>query len=270
MAIVRRQVGLGARYPGSPGHEALTRILAACLKQHADRFLRQDFHITFGGRRVRCANLIGCFAGRSPGAPLLLGTHFDTRLTADREESPARRDRPIPGANDGGSGTAVLLRLLPRLRAVRPERDIQVVFFDAEDVGEIAGLPFALGARIFAARPPLPLPGEALILDMVGGKGMRLTPDAHILRHPPSLALTRRVIGIGRLAGYPCFTRAGGERFIISDHYPLLKAGIASCLLIDLDYPSWHRLDDLPAAMAGESMAMVEAVLWRYLSGCRG
>lgn len=273
MEIVRRQVALGPRFPGSPGHRTLRRGLTACLRRYADRFLRQDFYITLQGRRVRCTNLVGVFAGRLPGAGLLLGTHFDTRLTADRELRPERRCRPIPGANDGGSGTAVLLHLLPRLRRLRAaglERNLLVVFFDAEDVGEISGLPFALGARIFVARPPLALPAEVLILDMVGGRDMKLTPDAHMFGHPPSQALSRRVMEVGRLAGYPGFVHAGGERPIISDQHPFLTAGTASCLLIDLDYPAWHTLADLPGAMSEESMAMIEEVLWRYLSKQRG
>jgi glutaminyl-peptide cyclotransferase len=273
--IVRWQVGLGPRYPGSRGHAELRGVLAACLERYANRVIRQDFHITLRGRRVRCTNLIGLFAGSRKSGSLLLGSHFDTRLTADREECPEHRGRPIPGANDGGSGTAVLLRLLPRLRRLRSaglEHDLLVVFFDAEDVGDIDGLPFALGARVFTARPPLPLPAKTLILDMVGGRDLKLDLDAHIYGHPPSLALTRRVLAVGRGLGlgHSCFTRTGGARFIVSDQFPFLTRGVASCLLIDLDYPAWHTLGDLPGALSEASLVTIEAVLWRYLSGWGG
>ena len=42
---------------------------------------------------------------------LLLGAHWDSRPWADQDPNPAARSRPVPGANDGASGVAVLLVL---------------------------------------------------------------------------------------------------------------------------------------------------------------
>ena len=39
----------------------------------------------------------------------LLATHFDTRPWADEEQDPAAHALPVPGANDGTSGTAAPL-----------------------------------------------------------------------------------------------------------------------------------------------------------------
>jgi len=231
--------------------------------------VRQEFSVDLPGRRAACTNLIGSFPGsrgcRSPRNALLLGSHFDTRPQADREAEPARRRRPIPGANDGGSGTAVLLHLLPFLAEGRHERDVTVVFFDAEDVGDIGGNPFALGARRFVEEAPVELPREAIVLDMVGGRGLRLDVDAHILHHPPSLELTRRLFGLGQGVGAEAFGAWEKLRYIISDQYPFMAAGVAACLLIDLDYPQWHTQEDLPEAMAAESLATVAGVLRRFL-----
>jgi hypothetical protein len=201
---------------------------------------------------------------------VLLGTHFDTRLQADRESNAAKRRRPIPGANDGGSGTAILWRLLPLLSAGAHEPAVTVAFFDAEDVGDIAGNPFALGARRLVEEQPVPLPDEAVILDLVGGADLRLDVDAHILHHRPSLALTRRIFALGngidqRVFGWDGRGPAEKMRYIISDQYPFMLAGVASCLLIDLDYPPWHTQGDRPEAMSGESLAMVAEALERYL-----
>ncbi len=281
--IVRRQVSLGSRYPGSRAHASLINILIDELRSHADRVWRQDFSVTLRGRKADCANLIGLFKarrlkaeGRRPQVPvdsgpgvLLLGTHFDTRLTADRQSGPEKREVPIPGANDGGSGTAVLIYLLRFLRASSLSRDVMVVFFDAEDVGDIDGYPFSLGARLFV-RDPMPfLPEEVLVLDMVGGKNMILDRDAHALTHPPSLRFTETIFKLGRDLDFAPFKKGKANRlkYIVCDHHPFLAMGVPSCILIDLDYPEWHTHQDLPEAMSEASLFMTAEVLKQYLSG---
>ncbi len=277
LELVRFQVGLGPRCPGSEAHRGLVRELGRRLEEQAAEVHRQDFAVRLPGGPVQCANLTGVFrpareAGRRkvrPGA-LLLGTHFDTRLIADREPDPSQRSRPIPGANDGGSGTAILLSLLPELARLAASgelaREVRVVFFDAEDVGGIGGQPFARGAWSYARQPPLPPPEEAVVLDMVGGSGLELDVDAQALQHRPSLELTRRVFSAGRQVDGAVF-RAAKWKQIISDHYPFLRRGIASCLLADLDYPEWHTQADLPAAMSERSLATIAAALMRFLQG---
>lgn len=275
---VRRQVALGPRVPGSRAHGQLCAQLGEQLERYAARVVRQRFPVALPGGTVECTNLAGVFPAsgerRGGAAGLLIGTHYDTRLRADRESDPDRRDRPIPGANDGGSGTAVLLQLLPFLAQTPHEREVTVVFFDAEDVGDISGNPFSLGAQRFVEGAPVELPVEAVILDMVGGRALSLDVDAHILHHPPSLGLTYRLFSLGQALELPAFGPGApwGRalprdklRYIISDQYPFMVAGIAACLLIDLDYPQWHTQEDLPAAMAPESLATIAAVLRRFL-----
>jgi Peptidase family M28 len=274
LGLVRRQVGLGPRCPGSDAHRLLARELGLRLEEHAAEVHRQLFSVRLPGGTAECANLTGVFRP-SPGptaagrlAPLLVGTHFDTRLIADREPDPALRTRPIPGANDGGSGTAILLSLLPELERLAAagglDREVRVVFFDAEDVGGIAGHPFSLGAWRYAREPPLPPPGEVLILDMVGGRNLELDVDVQVLGHQPSLELTRRVFTAGRGVDGEVF-RGGKWKQIICDHYPFLRTGIPTCLLIDLDYPEWHTQSDLPEAMSERSLATISAAVMRFL-----
>jgi glutaminyl-peptide cyclotransferase len=274
LRCVSWQVTLGPRFPGAPGHADLVAELGRRLEAHAAAVVRQEFSVLLPRGEQVCTNLIGNFPGRSGArggrAPaVLLGTHFDTRLQADRENDPALRRRPIPGANDGGSGTAVLLHLLPLLAERRHEGEVTVVFFDAEDVGDIAGNPFALGARRLVEQKPVPLPQAAVVLDMIGGHDLRLDLDAHILDHPPSLALTARLFALGAGLDARPFAAASAPgrklRWIVSDQYPFLVAGVASCLLIDLDYPQWHTAQDGPEAVSGRSLATIAGVLRRYL-----
>ena len=55
-------------------------------------------------------------------------------------------------------------------------------------------------------------------------------------------------------------------KYIVSDHYPFVRSGVASCILIDIDYPQWHTQDDLPGALSPESLGITEEALKLFLS----
>ncbi len=197
----------------------------------------------FRGSILACRNVIGVFraAGTAAGPSVLLGTHYDTRIRADRERDASRRETPIPGANDGGSGTAVFLHMLPRLERRELSGDVAVAFLDAEDLGNIAGKEFALGAEWLAGHPLKDfVPAEVVALDMVGGADMVLDIDAHILGHQPSRRLTTEIFRIGTERGWEPFVRDKKDRlkYIVSDHTPFIRRGTPACILIDIDYPA--------------------------------
>jgi len=270
---VEEQVALGPRVPGSEAHRALGRMLAGRLEEHGAEVRQQEFGVDFRGKRLECRNIVGVFrADRPTEGPLLLGTHYDCRFRADRERDPSRRDQPIPGANDGGSGTAVLQHMLPGLAAGERARDVAVAFLDAEDLGNIDGKDFALGAEWLAANPLDGLsPSEVIVLDMVGGRNLILDVDAHILGWLPSRRLTSEIFRLGMERGWRPFVQDKEERlkYIISDHAPFGRRGIPACILIDIDYPQWHTQGDLPDAMSAESLGIIEAALWLFLEGPR-
>ncbi len=273
LPLVERQVALGPRVPGSAAHDELSRQLEQELRRRTRTVLLQEFRAGFHGSTVACRNLIGVFPARDGDAsrpPVLIGAHYDTRPQADREPREELRGSPIPGANDGGSGTAVLLHMVDWLAEAELDREVAVAFLDAEDLGDIDGNPFSLGAEQLAARTPpgMGAPGAVIVLDMVGGRGMRLDIDAHSLRHAPSHLLTSELFGVGRELGLEPFVAGKPNRvkWIISDQWAFLRRGVPACLLIDIDYPQWHTQSDLPDAMCEESLAAIEAVLRSWLS----
>jgi hypothetical protein len=278
LRLVEEQVALGPRVPGTEEHDRLGKALAECLRACTPEVTVQEFPVPFRGKNLSCANVIGVFRAKegtpaAGSAPILLGTHYDTRPRADRETERVRRETPIPGANDGGSGTAVLLHMLGWLARRELTRDVVVVFFDAEDLGGIDGKEYSIGAEFYAENPPPGLsPAEVIVLDMVGGAGMVFDIDAHILRHPPSRTLTSAVFRAGASRGFPPFVSDKPHRlkYIVSDHRPFATRGIASCILIDIDYPQWHTGGDLPAALSAASLGITEAALSLYLSRFRG
>jgi glutaminyl-peptide cyclotransferase len=272
LCIVKEQVSLGPRVPGSKAHAALAGMLMERTRLSSAEVILQDFPVAFRGSTLSCRNIIGVFrakTGQCRQPPLLLGTHYDTRVRADREGDPTRQERPIPGANDGGSGTAVLLHLLPWLAARENDRDVVVAFFDAEDLGNIDGKDFSLGAAWCAEHPVAGLePAEVVVLDMVGGRDMILDIDAGAFTHLPSRRLTAELFRIGSDQQWQPFTRDKPNRVkhIISDHYPFACGGTASCILIDIDYPQWHTLRDTPEALSASSLGIIEAVLQLFLA----
>ena len=273
MRLVEEQVALGPRAPGTAAHQRCADILQERLRMHASQVIIQRFNVAFRGEQVSCTNIVGIFRSAHPAGPVLpsvlLGSHYDTRVRADREKNLERRKLPIPGANDGGSGTAVLLHILPRLAAGELSRDIAVAFLDAEDMGNIDGKEFALGAAWLADHPVGDfVPAEVIVLDMVGGKGMVLGIDANVLDHGPSRRLTGCVFRVGMDRGWEPFSgdKCNRMKYIISDHTPFARRGIAAAILIDIDYPEWHTQADLPIAMSAASLGIIEAALWLFLS----
>jgi len=270
LKLVEEQVSLGPRVPGTGPHDTLARILTERLRDQAAEVTVQEFPVQFRGAVLACRNVVGVFraAEHHGSPPLLLGTHYDTRIRADREPNPGRREQPIPGANDGGSGTAVLLHMLGRLSRENLTRDVAVAFLDAEDLGNIDGKEFALGAE-WLARHPLETftPGESVILDMVGGKDMVFDIDAHVLDHAASRRLTTEIFRIGMAQGWDPFVRDKKDRlkYIVSDHSPFARQGVPACILIDIDYPQWHTQADLPDAMSAVSLGVTEEALWLFL-----
>jgi len=263
MAWVEAQCDLGPRPPGSAALEQLRTVILA----HADslglvaRRLPFTARVPLTGETVTAANLV-VSAGPAGGERLWLGAHYDTRPVADHDPDPERRGEPILGANDGGSGTAVLLHLMELLAAAPPPRGVDLLFFDLEDAGR-AGDPasYCLGSQRLAAGwdqfgSPLAggIPQGLVLLDMVGQKDLRIAQEAYSLRYAPEL--TQAVFARAAALGLDVFVPEPG-RAVYDDHVPFLQAGIPAVDLIDFDYPQWHTTEDTPAACSPASLAAV-------------
>ncbi|RKX86326.1 MAG: hypothetical protein DRP57_01795 [Spirochaetes bacterium] len=267
---IRWQESLGPRFPGSQAHKILKKHIIDAAAGFCDEVYKQNFKIILKGNEIECTNIIAVLRSQY-GKPVLLGTHFDTRLIGDREKDPRLKNKPIPGANDGGSGTAVLLNLLKLFKEIKYRRDIFVVFFDAEDIGGMENYQFSVGAEFYVDNTVPEKPEEAIILDMVGGKDMVFDYDLNALSHTGSLKLTEEIREIGTKKRYEPFTKINNTKYkyIISDHYPFLRKKISSAILIDIDYPQWHTQGDTSDALSAESLRVTEEVLLAYLERYR-
>ena len=125
-------------------------------------------------------NVIGYQNWEKAKTRVLLIAHWDTRPTADMEDTPDRQMRPIIGASDGASGVAVLLELMRVLKGANPDLGIQYLFVDGEDLGPGLDEMF-LGAEHYAKNLPLHKPQYGILLDMVGDKDLRITMEPNSL-----------------------------------------------------------------------------------------
>ena len=103
---------------------------------------------------------------------MIIGAHYDSRLLADPDPDPSLRNQPVPGANDGASGVAVLLELA-RILPKNLDKTIWLVFFDAEDNGNIPGYDWIMGSRVFV-QTLIDKPDEAIIIDMIGDADLNI------------------------------------------------------------------------------------------------
>jgi glutaminyl-peptide cyclotransferase len=267
------QVALGVRAPGSPGHAAVAELFEqrlAALGSSVRPPVRQSWPIELRGAPVTLTNVLTRIQGVDRAAPTtLVGSHYDARWIADHDPDPERRDAPIPAANDGGSGTSVMLELARALSVRPPLGDVVLAFFDGEDLGDVDGFPYAVGSRRFVERPPEGFAVDRIIaLDMVGGRDVRLSIEGNSLIDPRGRAMFVQLFGLGLAAGRPAFS---GDRlhWIYSDHGPFLDVGLPAVCLIDIDYPQWHTHGDLPEACEAASLGQVGATLLDFLRGAR-
>lgn len=260
-ARVVHQVAQGPRVPGTPGHAAVRDWIAAELERLGARVERQRFTDTTLGRPLELENVIGRFdAAPGAGEPrrVLMAAHYDTRPIADLDPDPARRAEPIPGANDGGSGVAVLLEVAEMLARRRAPVAVELVFFDGEDLGRPSEPEtYSLGSQGFAARLRDPKPNAGFVFDMVGDRDLNIHPEAYSMEGAASLVAL--VQDAARATGARGF-REGVRHRVTDDHLPLLRAGVPTVNVIDFDYPAWHTHADTPDQVSGESLAQVARV----------
>jgi Zn-dependent M28 family amino/carboxypeptidase len=256
-----RQCDFGPRVPGLASHNKCLEWLADQLRGQADAVRLQSFTAKPRGRPLHLTNIIATFnPGGSPH--VLLCAHWDTRPTADRDPDPARRGTPIPGANDGASGVAVLLEIARALKAHPPRQRVTMVLFDGEDYGPGAEAMF-LGSRFFAKEYRGPAVSWAVLLDMVGDRDLRLPPEALSLEQAPRVV--GRLWGAAQREGCSAFVRGRGPA-VMDDHVFLLRAGIPCIDVIDFDYPYWHTLADTPDKCSPASLEQVGRALLRALA----
>jgi hypothetical protein len=268
-SYLEKQVDFGPRIPGSPGQIICRDWLVEQSLMYADTVVIQQYKAYRPDNKttVDAFNIIARFNPEN-SKRVMLSTHWDTRPISDKDF--VYYDTPVPGANDGASGTAVLLELMKHIKNITSTIGVDVIFWDAEDMG-IAGNGeyFCQGSAYYAQNPILPLAGKGILIDMIGDTDLEIPIEANSMRYAPELV--NEVWAIAKELGYGQIFRKKIGIDIYDDHVPLnIIAGIPTIDLIDFHYQYkgkniWHTPRDLPAHCSPQSLKSVGDVLYLWL-----
>src|SRR5262249_11432674 len=232
---------IGPRTAGSEANARQRKLVAEHFTKKGGKVREQPFRAVHpvSGQRLVMVNLIGSW---NPDRLQrgVIAAHYDTRPHPDQEVEPERQKLPFLGANDGGSGVALLMEIANHLTELETPWGVDLVLFDGEElvfgndprVGE-----YFLGSREFARiyadqrerRASRSRYVAGLVLDMVGGANLQLNQEPNSLRAAPELV--REVWGVARSLNASAFrTRQGRE--VMDDHLALIDAGIPAIDLI--------------------------------------
>lgn len=254
--LLENQVKMGARVPGTSPHEKCASWLESHMRKYTNQVHTQRFEVKWKDSHFKLTNVIGVFVGKA-GETLLIGTHWDCHPTADMEEDQSKRNEPVPGANDGASGTAILLEISRVLNMHTPPITIIIALFDGEDFGE-----WIYGSRHFVSNPIPYMPDASIIIDMVGDSDLNIARELNSLESSPKLwdAMMESVKALGYEKHFK-----GSHVRILDDHLPFIEAGKPAILLIDFDYKHWHTTRDTPDKCSARSLGTIGRVLLHFI-----
>ena len=250
---VQTQVAFGPRIPGSQAHDQVQEWIRTEL---ATAGWKVDVQVTEAlGHSVE--NIVANRGGEPP--QIVIGAHYDSRMYADNDPDPANHLKPVPGANDGASGVAVLLEMARSLP--RDTVPVWLVFFDAEDNGRIEGWDWILGSREFVKNNPIK-PGAVIIVDMIGDADLNIYKETN-----SDPKLTGEIWNSAKRLSFSDEFIDEYKFSMIDDHTPFLEAGIPAVDIIDFDYPYWHTVQDTADKVSAESLQMVGETLRMWVIG---
>ena len=255
---LEQQMQFGPRIPGTAGHERTGDWILQHLRATADTVVVQSItHVTRQGETLHLRNF---FARFRPGAPdrVLLLAHWDTRPHADQSQNLGQQRLPVPGANDGASGVAVLLGVADALKAKAPALGVDLLFVDGEDYGNFAAdtNDVLIGSRYFADhRPAGYQPLFAVLFDMVADKDQQFYYEGNSQAFAPEVV--DRVWHVAADLGYDRVFIPGVKHNLTDDHVALQHAGIHAIDVVDFDYPYWHTTEDTIDKVSAASLQVV-------------
>ncbi|MDB4534612.1 M28 family peptidase, partial [Vicingaceae bacterium] len=204
---------------------------------------------------------------------ILLFAHWDSRPFADQDSK--NMTKPILGANDGASGVGVLLEVARQLTLTKPNTGVDIIFFDAEDYGQPAGMnktvseTYCLGSQYWTKH----LHKEnytadyGILLDMVGNSKPYFTQESISMNYAPDIV--EKVWGNAKALGYSQNFVSQRTAFVGTDDHQFVNsiAGIPSIDIIHYErssgnfHSSWHTHNDNMSVIDKTSLAMVGEVL---------
>jgi len=254
---LEKQMSFGPRIPGTPAHRATGDWILSRLRASADTVIVQEIaHVNRQGETLRLRNFFARFQPAARERVLFLA-HWDTRPHADQSQNLGQQRLPVPGANDGASGVAVLLGVADALKQRAPTMGVDLLFVDGEDYGNFAdSTDVLIGSRWFAGhQPPGYQPLFAVLFDMVGDKDLQIYQEGNSLAFAPEVV--QRVWRTAADLGYERTFVPTARHTLTDDHVSLQRAGIHAIDVVDFDYPFWHTTEDTLDKVSAASLQIV-------------
>ena len=248
---VETQMAFGPRTAGSEAHEQVITWLEKSLQD-------SGWQADVQQGQLMDQTIKNVIASRGNDNPrIILVAHYDSRLFADNDPDPNNQTKPVPGANDGASGVAVLLELA----RILPSDSVttELVFVDAEDNGRIPGWDWILGSRYFVSTLESK-PEAVVIVDMIGDGELNIYKE---INSDP--ALTEQIWKVADNLGFSDEFINEDKYRILDDHIPFIEAGIPAVDIIDIEYPYWHTTMDTLDKVSAKSLDAVGETLLQWL-----
>ncbi len=267
---VKNQVDFGPRVPGTSAHLKCFNYIVNVLKSYADTVIIQSASaVTFDKKNIPVLNIVASFHPKA-SKRILLCAHWDTRPFADQDTKD--KNKPIPGANDGGSGVGVLLELARIMQMRSEDVGVDIVLFDAEDWGDNTGTTedsYCLGSQYWAKNPHIAgyKADFGILLDMVGAPGAQFGFEGYSLAEAEShLSM---VWSAAANAGYGNYFKNFQRGYVTDDHYYVMKyTRIPTIDIIDCDPNTesrfgkyWHTHADNMDAIDKQTLKAVGQTL---------
>ncbi len=255
---IAKQVDFGPRVPNTKAHDDCAVFLEKKLQGFGAEVIVQSGVVTkYNGTKLEIKNIIAQFYPEKKDR-ILLFSHWDSRFIADQCTDTSMTQKPIAGANDGGSGVGVLLEIARNIGISQPNVGVDIIFFDAEDQGEPVALnimnekSWCLGTQYwcdnlheknYSAK-------YGISLDMVGGKNAKFSREDHS-RHFAGY-LERNIWELADSLGYANYFINEPQKGVLHDHvFVSQNAGIRSILIVEYHKGNtkgfgdfWHTHND--------------------------
>jgi glutaminyl-peptide cyclotransferase len=265
---------IGPRPSASPGMRKQQTYLQQHFERIGGKFFSQAFSVRspYNGQWVQLHNIVVQWHPQRTKR-LMICCHHDTRPFADSDpQNPRAR---FIGANDGGSGVALLCELGKHIAALGGDYGVDFVFFDGEEfVIQRQRDPMFLGSTYFAQQYTQGNVGwkyeQAVLVDMVADKDLQIFLEGNSMHF--AKGLTQDVWSVARAMGVHEFIPEQ-KQFIRDDHLPLNEiAKIPTCDIIDFDFPNptqgniyWHTREDNLGNCSAESLGKVGSVVLGWI-----
>lgn len=270
--FIEQQVAFGPRVPGSRVSIECANYLYRVLRQYGAEVVMQEATArAFNGKLLPVKNIIGSWQPENPKR-ILLCAHWDSRPYADWDTDESNRNKPIDGANDGGSGVGVLLEIARHLSQEQPHLGIDIILFDAEDYGEPQGVQssikehnWALGSQYWSKNPHKSNYSArfGILLDMVGAEDATFYMEGHSMYFASNIV--KKVWDTAHRIGHSKYFIFQEANPITDDHYYINQnLNIPAINIIHQDKSSntgffkyWHTIDDTVDKIDKETLKAV-------------